>query len=99
MTPVVIRALFSICTSISRPVYFNSKANSFNPTSTGNTMQNFDFQNPTHIVFGKNRIADLDKLVPAAAKVLILVGGTSAEENRHAERSASSPRRTHARHL
>ncbi len=43
-------------------------------------MQNFDFQNPTHIVFGKNRIADLDKLVPASAKVLILVGGTSAEK-------------------
>ena len=43
-------------------------------------MQNFDFHNPTHIVFGKNRIADLGKLVPAAAKVLILVGGTSAEK-------------------
>ena len=43
-------------------------------------MQNFDFQNPTHIVFGKNRIADLGKLVPAAAKVLILVGGSSAEK-------------------
>jgi NADP-dependent alcohol dehydrogenase len=43
-------------------------------------MQNFDFHNPTHIVFGKGCIADLDKLVPAAAKVLILVGGTSAEK-------------------
>ena len=43
-------------------------------------MQNFDFHNPTHIVFGKDRIADLDKLVPAAAKVLILVGGASAEK-------------------
>ena len=43
-------------------------------------MQNFDFHNPTHIVFGKDRIADLAKLVPAAAKVLILVGGTSAEK-------------------
>ena len=38
-------------------------------------MLNFDFHNPTHIVFGQGRIADLAKLVPAAAKVLILVGG------------------------
>ena len=43
-------------------------------------MQNFDFHNPTHIVFGKDRIADLANLVPAAAKVLILVGGASAEK-------------------
>ena len=43
-------------------------------------MQNFDFHNPTRIVFGKDRIADLDKLVPAHSKVLILVGGSSAEK-------------------
>ncbi|MEO5794230.1 MAG: iron-containing alcohol dehydrogenase [Rhodoferax sp.] len=43
-------------------------------------MNNFDFHNPTHIVFGKDRIADLATLVPAAAKVLILVGGSSAEK-------------------
>jgi NADP-dependent alcohol dehydrogenase len=43
-------------------------------------MLNFDFHNPTHIVFGKNRIADIAKLVPANAKVLILVGGASAEK-------------------
>ena len=43
-------------------------------------MQNFDFHNPTHIVFGKDRTADLDKLIPAHAKVLILVGGSSAEK-------------------
>ncbi len=43
-------------------------------------MLNFDFHNPTHIVFGKDRIADLDKLVPPAAKVLILIGGSSAEK-------------------
>ena len=43
-------------------------------------MLNFDFYNPTQIVFGKDRIADLAKLVPAAAKVLILVGGASAEK-------------------
>ena len=43
-------------------------------------MQNFDYHNPTRIVFGKDRIADLGKLVPADAKVLILVGGSSAEK-------------------
>ncbi|MBC7682714.1 MAG: iron-containing alcohol dehydrogenase [Ferruginibacter sp.] len=43
-------------------------------------MTPFDFHNPTHIVFGKDRIADLTTLVPATAKVLILVGGSSAEK-------------------
>lgn len=43
-------------------------------------MNNFDFHNPTHIVFGKGRIADIGKHVPAQAKVLIVVGGSSAEK-------------------
>ena len=43
-------------------------------------MLNFDFHNPTRILFGQGRIADLDKQVPATAKVLILVGGASAEK-------------------
>lgn len=43
-------------------------------------MLNFDFYNPTHIVFGKDRMADLATLVPVQAKVLILVGGASAEK-------------------
>ena len=43
-------------------------------------MLNFDFHNPTQIVFGKKRIADIAKLVPAEARVLILVGGASAEK-------------------
>ncbi|MBO9679852.1 MAG: iron-containing alcohol dehydrogenase [Acidovorax sp.] len=43
-------------------------------------MLNFDFQNPTRIVFGQGRVADLAKLVPAQARVLILVGGASAEK-------------------
>ncbi|WP_412050170.1 iron-containing alcohol dehydrogenase [Hoeflea sp. Naph1] len=42
-------------------------------------MKNFDFRNPTHILFGKGRIADLKDQVPADAKVLILYGGGSAE--------------------
>jgi len=44
-------------------------------------MQNFDFYNPTHIVFGQGRIADLNKLVPADAHVLVLTGGESARKN------------------
>ncbi len=43
-------------------------------------MLNFDFHNPTQIVFGKGRVADIGKLIPAQAKVLILVGGASAEK-------------------
>jgi NADP-dependent alcohol dehydrogenase len=43
-------------------------------------MLNFDFHNPTKIIFGKDRIADIAKLVPVDAKVLILVGGASAEK-------------------
>ena len=34
-------------------------------------MFNFDFYNPTHIVFGKDRLGELDTLVPKDAKVLI----------------------------
>jgi NADP-dependent alcohol dehydrogenase len=43
-------------------------------------MKNFDFRNPTHILFGKGRIADLKDQVPPDAKVLILYGGGSAEK-------------------
>lgn len=42
-------------------------------------MLDFDFYNPTHISFGKGRIAGLSNLVPAGASVLILSGGQSAE--------------------
>ena len=41
-------------------------------------MFNFDFYNPTHIVFGKDRLDELDTLVPKDAKVLITYGGGSA---------------------
>ncbi|MBJ7312786.1 iron-containing alcohol dehydrogenase [Rugamonas sp. CCM 8940] len=43
-------------------------------------MQNFEFHNPTKIVFGANTVAKLAKLVPAEARVLILFGGASAEK-------------------
>lgn len=44
-------------------------------------MLNFDFYNPTHIAFGEGKVADLDKLVPKDARVLILLGGSSARKN------------------
>lgn len=43
-------------------------------------MLNFDFYNPTHIVFGKDRLAELNTLVPKKAKVLILYGGGSVKK-------------------
>jgi NADP-dependent alcohol dehydrogenase len=41
------------------------------------SMLDFDFHNPTRIVFGKDRLAELDTLVPAGATVLVLYGGGS----------------------
>lgn len=43
-------------------------------------MKNFDFYNPTHIIFGKDRLEELDKLVPKEARVLILYGGGSVKK-------------------
>ncbi len=40
-------------------------------------MNNFDFYNPTHIVFGKDRFGDLKKLIPQNANILVLYGGGS----------------------
>ena len=42
-------------------------------------MNNFDFYNPTHIVFGKDRIKELSNLVPNDSRVLILYGGGSVK--------------------
>lgn len=44
-------------------------------------MLNFDFYNPTQILFGKGRIADLAKVVPVSARVLVLYGGGSVKSN------------------
>lgn len=44
-------------------------------------MQNFDYHNPTRIVFGQGSIAKLSKLVPANARVLLLYGGGSVLKN------------------
>jgi NADP-dependent alcohol dehydrogenase len=44
-------------------------------------MLNFDYHNPTRILFGKDRLQDLDKCVPANATVLITYGGGSAKKS------------------
>ncbi|WP_047381718.1 MULTISPECIES: iron-containing alcohol dehydrogenase [unclassified Cetobacterium] len=43
-------------------------------------MLNFNFYNPTHIVFGKDTLDQLNSLVPADAKVLITYGGGSVNK-------------------
>ena len=44
-------------------------------------MKNFTFQNPTKLVFGKGRIAKLNELIPADAKLLITYGFGSVKKN------------------
>lgn len=44
-------------------------------------MNNFDFQNPTKILFGKGQIAKLSEEIPQKAKVLMLYGGGSIKNN------------------
>lgn len=44
-------------------------------------MFNFDFYNPTQILFGKGQIAAIAPLVPSGARVLMLYGGGSIKRN------------------
>ena len=44
-------------------------------------MLNFDFYNPTRILFGKGKVAEINQHVPAEARVLVLMGGNSAKTN------------------
>ena len=44
-------------------------------------MLNFDFYNPTRILFGEGQIASLSTLVPADARVMMLYGGGSIRQN------------------
>lgn len=44
-------------------------------------MFNFDFYNPIHIIFGKDRLESIDEHVPAEATVLITYGGGSAKRS------------------
>ncbi|NIG54110.1 iron-containing alcohol dehydrogenase [Chitinophaga sp. Cy-1792] len=44
-------------------------------------MLNFEFYNPTNLVFGKGQIAKLKDLVPANARIILLYGGGSIFKN------------------
>lgn len=43
-------------------------------------MNNFNFYNPTQIVFGRDRLEELDSLIPSDAIVMITYGGNSAKK-------------------
>lgn len=42
---------------------------------------NFVYQNPVKILFGKGQIAQLSKQIPADAKILLTYGGGSIFQN------------------
>ena len=44
-------------------------------------MNNFEFKNPTKIIFGKNSLKKLENEIPKNAKVLLLYGGGSIKKN------------------
>ena len=44
-------------------------------------MLNFEYKNPTKIIFGKDTISKLSTEIPANAKVLMLYGGGSIKKN------------------
>ena len=44
-------------------------------------MENFIFQNPTKLVFGKGTIARLGELIPAGKRVMVTFGGGSVKRN------------------
>ena len=44
-------------------------------------MLNFDFYNPTRILFGNGQIAALPKQIPTGARVLVVYGGGSIKQN------------------
>lgn len=44
-------------------------------------MNNFKFQNPTRLVFGKGMIAELSKAIPAGKRIMITFGGGSVKKN------------------
>lgn len=43
-------------------------------------MNNFEFYNPTRILFGEGQIKAIDRLVPSSARVMVLYGGQSARK-------------------
>ncbi len=51
------------------------------PDARGITLNNFDYYNPTKLLFGKGKIADVAKEVPSGANVLVTYGGGSIRAN------------------
>jgi len=44
-------------------------------------MKNFEFKNPTKVIFGKGQISKIAAEIPKEAKVLLLYGGGSIKKN------------------
>ncbi|MDQ7826570.1 MAG: iron-containing alcohol dehydrogenase [Candidatus Eremiobacteraeota bacterium] len=44
-------------------------------------MQDFNFYNPTHIIFGRDRLKELDSYIPQESRVLVLYGGGSVKKH------------------
>ena len=44
-------------------------------------MENFIFQNPTKLIFGKGMIGQLAKEIPAGKRILVTFGGGSVRKN------------------
>ena len=44
-------------------------------------MENFIFQNPTKLIFGKGMIAQLSKEIPEGKRVMLTFGGGSVKKN------------------
>ncbi|USD36042.1 iron-containing alcohol dehydrogenase [Ferrimonas sp. SCSIO 43195] len=44
-------------------------------------MNNFDYHNPTRILFGEGEIANIGNYIPAGSKVMVLYGGGSIKAN------------------
>ena len=44
-------------------------------------MFNFEYYNPTKIIFGKGAISELSKLLPTSKKIMLTYGGGSIKKN------------------
>ena len=44
-------------------------------------MLNFEFKNPTKIIFGKETISKISEEIPQGSRVLLLYGGGSIKKN------------------
>ncbi len=49
-------------------------------------MNNFIFQNPTRLIFGKGMIAELAKAIPANKRIMVTFGGGSVKKTAYMNR-------------